>query len=217
MAEKVTADIGFEKQIWNAACVLRGNMDASEYKSVVLGLIFLKYISDRFEAKYQELVDEGDGFEEDIDEYTSEGIFFVPAGARWNEIARKLGTMVSRKLRELTEEDIQKIAGTHKAFVNGTLEEQKGYCAVVTTEDIAKQDYILTPGRYVPVPGYGFVMRKAPAIDPNRLYDYVYQYDESKWSEWHVISKEKYVEMSGKPIYEYDQLKYYDLNKIIKD
>ena len=68
MAEKVTADIGFEKQIWDAACVLRGNMDASEYKNVVLGLIFLKYISDRFEAKYQELVDEGDGFEEDIDE-----------------------------------------------------------------------------------------------------------------------------------------------------
>ena len=77
MAEKVTADIGFEKQIWDAACVLRGNMDASEYKNVVLGLIFLKYISDRFEAKYQELVEEGDGFEEDMDEYTSEGIFFV--------------------------------------------------------------------------------------------------------------------------------------------
>lgn len=49
MSEKNTADIGFEKQIWNAACVLRGNMDASEYKGVVLGLIFLKYISDRFE------------------------------------------------------------------------------------------------------------------------------------------------------------------------
>ena len=53
MAETNT---GFEKQIWDAACVLRGNMDASEYKSVVLGLIFLKYISDRFEAKYNELV-----------------------------------------------------------------------------------------------------------------------------------------------------------------
>ena len=92
MANKVTADIGFEKQIWDAACVLRGNMDASEYKNVVLGLIFLKYISDRFEAKYQELVEEGDGFEEDIDEYTSEGIFFVPAGARWNEIASKAHT-----------------------------------------------------------------------------------------------------------------------------
>ena len=65
MAENNTSNIGFEKQIWDAACVLRGNIDASEYKSVVLGLIFLKYISDRFEAKYKELVEEGDGFEED--------------------------------------------------------------------------------------------------------------------------------------------------------
>ena len=73
MAGKNTADIGFEKQIWDAACVLRGNMDASEYKNVVLGLIFLKYISDRFDDKYKELVEEGDGFEEYIDEYTSEG------------------------------------------------------------------------------------------------------------------------------------------------
>ena len=72
MAETNTSNIGFEKQIWDAACVLRGNIDASEYKSVVLGLIFLKYISDRFEAKYQELLAEGDGFEEDIDEYVAE-------------------------------------------------------------------------------------------------------------------------------------------------
>ena len=62
-----TSNISFEKQIWDAACVLRGNIDASEYKSVVLGLIFLKYISDRFAAKYKELVEEGDGFEEDQD------------------------------------------------------------------------------------------------------------------------------------------------------
>ena len=77
MAIKNTADIGFEKEIWKAADLLRGNLDASEYKSVVLGLIFLKYISDRFEAKYNALVAEGDGFEEDKDEYTSENIFFV--------------------------------------------------------------------------------------------------------------------------------------------
>ena len=63
--------------------------------------------------------------------------------------ARKLGTMVSRKLRELTEDDIQKIANTYKTFIDGTLEDEKGYCAVVSTEEIAKQDYILTPGRYV--------------------------------------------------------------------
>ena len=110
MAGKVTADIGFEKQIWDAACVLRGNMDASEYKSVVLGLIFLKYISDRFEAKYQELVSEGDGFEEDIDEYTSEGIFFVPAGARWSEIASKahtpeIGVVIDDAMRAIEKEN----------------------------------------------------------------------------------------------------------------
>ena len=106
MAEKNTADIGFEKQIWDAACVLRGNMDASEYKNVVLGLIFLKYISDRFDEKHRELVAEGDGFEEDIDEYTSEGIFFVPAGARWNEISAKahtpeIGTVIDDAMRAI--------------------------------------------------------------------------------------------------------------------
>ena len=63
--------------------------------------------------------------------------------------ARKMGTMVTRKLRELTDEDIQKIASTYNAFVDGTLDDVKGFCAVVTTQDIAKQDYILTPGRYV--------------------------------------------------------------------
>ena len=63
--------------------------------------------------------------------------------------ARKLGTMVTRRLRELTEADIMRMAGTYQAFCDGTLEDEKGYCAAVATEDIAKQDYILTPGRYV--------------------------------------------------------------------
>ena len=110
MVEKNTAGIGFEKQIWDAACVLRGNIDASEYKSVVLGLIFLKYISDRFEEKYQELLAEGDGFEEDIDEYTSEGIFFVPANARWNVIASKahtpeIGAVIDDAMRAIEKEN----------------------------------------------------------------------------------------------------------------
>ena len=108
--EKTTASIGFEKQIWEAACVLRGNMDASEYKSVVLGLIFLKYISDRFDEKYEQLQAEGDGFEEDIDEYTSEGIFFVPQGARWRDIAAKahtpeIGVVIDDAMRSIEKEN----------------------------------------------------------------------------------------------------------------
>lgn len=80
------SNIGFEKELWAAADKLRGSMDASEYKHVVLGLIFLKYISDKFENRYKELVLEGEGFEEDKDEYTMEGIFFVPEEARWDHI-----------------------------------------------------------------------------------------------------------------------------------
>lgn len=92
MADLNSANVGFEKQLWDAACILRGNMDASEYKQVVLGLIFLKYISDKFEERYNELIDEGEGFEEDLDEYVSRGVFYVPASARWSPIAAEAHT-----------------------------------------------------------------------------------------------------------------------------
>ena len=110
MATKNTADIGFEKEIWDAACVLRGNMDASEYKNVILGLIFLKYISDSFDEKYQELKDEGEGFEEDKDEYYSENIFYVPAGARWKDIAavshkEEIGTVIDKAMISIESEN----------------------------------------------------------------------------------------------------------------
>ena len=78
-----TANIGFEETLWKSADKLRGSMDSAEYKYVVLGLIFMKYISDKFETKYEELVEEGDGFEEDRDEYEAENIFWVPKEARW--------------------------------------------------------------------------------------------------------------------------------------
>ena len=66
--------------------------------------------------------------------------------------ARSMGTMVSRKLREFTEEDIAKVAGAFDAFREGTLEEEKGFSAIASVEDIKKQDYIITPGRYVGIP-----------------------------------------------------------------
>lgn len=58
MAEKNNANIGFEKQIWDAACVLWGHIPAAEYRKVIIGLIFLRYISSAFEKRYQELVAE---------------------------------------------------------------------------------------------------------------------------------------------------------------
>lgn len=82
----MAVNLEFENKLWEMADKLRGNIESSEYKHVVLGLIFLKYISDAFEEKYAELVAEGDGFEEDMDAYAEESIFFVPQSARWEFI-----------------------------------------------------------------------------------------------------------------------------------
>jgi type I restriction enzyme M protein len=93
--------IGFESKLWAAADALRNNMDAAEYKHVVLGLIFLKYISDAFEAKHAELESQrSQGADpEDPDEYRAANIFWVPKEARWEHLRAnapqpKIGTVV---------------------------------------------------------------------------------------------------------------------------
>jgi type I restriction enzyme M protein len=78
------APLGFEPTLWEAADRLRGHMDASEYKNVVLGLIFLKYISDAFEELHARLEAERGSDPEERDEYIAENIFWVPAEARWS-------------------------------------------------------------------------------------------------------------------------------------
>ena len=89
-AAKTAAKLGFEARMWAAADTLRGSMDASEYKHVVLGLIFLKYISDSFEELHSALkAGKGDhkgADPEDKDEYLAHGIFWVPESARWPAI-----------------------------------------------------------------------------------------------------------------------------------
>jgi type I restriction enzyme M protein len=67
--------------------------------------------------------------------------------------ARRMGTMVGRRLREMTKEDIDKVAGAFRAFDKGTLKDEKGFCAAVPLEDIARQGFILTPSRYVGTEG----------------------------------------------------------------
>jgi type I restriction enzyme M protein len=80
--------LGFEAKLWQAADALRNNMDAAEYKHVVLGLIFLKYVSDAFEERHAQLIaQKSQGADpEDRDEYRSENIFWVPKDARWSAL-----------------------------------------------------------------------------------------------------------------------------------
>lgn len=105
-----TTSIGFEEIIWRAADKLRGNLDAAEYKSVVLGLIFLKYISDKFEEKFEELKTDEWADVEDKDEYEADGVFFVPTEARWNVIKEaahtpEIGIIIDKALQSIEDEN----------------------------------------------------------------------------------------------------------------
>ena len=101
-----SANIGFEKQIWDAACVLWGHIPAADYRKVIVGLIFLRYIGSAFEKRYNELVAEGDGFEDDPDAYEEDNIFFVPKAARWQTISSaahtpEIGTVIDDAMRAI--------------------------------------------------------------------------------------------------------------------
>ena len=86
MSEKELKEL--ETKLWSAADEMRGAVSVSDYKFIVLGLIFLKYISDSFEDKYNSLVKEGEGLEEERDCYIAENIFYVPKNARWEYLVK---------------------------------------------------------------------------------------------------------------------------------
>ena len=124
MANGNNANIGFEKQIWDAACVLWGHIPAAEYRKVIVGLIFLRYISSAFEKRYQELVAEGDGFEDDRDAYVEDNIFFVPEDARWSKIASsahtpEIGTVIDDAMRAIEKENttLKNVLPKNYAFI----------------------------------------------------------------------------------------------------
>lgn len=110
MAKK-TGELKIEDQLWAAADALRGSMDASQYRNVVLGLIFLKYVSDSFEEKYQELINSDYPEDaEDQDQYIAENIFWLPKEARWtviNEAAKtpQIGEVIDDAMTAIEREN----------------------------------------------------------------------------------------------------------------
>lgn len=99
-----------EKQLWAAADKMRGAVPVSSYKFIILGLIFLKYISDSFEDRYNQLVSDGDGMEEERDAYTMDNIFYVPAKSRWNYLNEhskddNIGQIIDEALDEIEKEN----------------------------------------------------------------------------------------------------------------
>ena len=138
------ANLGFEAKLWAAADALRNNMDAAEYKHVVLGLIFLKYISDAFEAKHAELTSqktEG-ASPEDPDEYKAVNIFWVPKEARWQKLKANapqpiIGKMVDDAMTAI-ERDNPTLKGVlPKDFARQGLDKQRLGQIINLVSDIA--------------------------------------------------------------------------------
>ena len=106
---------GFEAEMFKAADKLRGNMEPSDYKHVALGLIFLKYISDAFEARHKALLAEDAQAAEDKDEYLADNVFWVPKDARWAHLQANaklptIGTLIDDAMRAI-EKDNESLKG----------------------------------------------------------------------------------------------------------
>jgi len=138
------SDLPFEAKLWAAADALRNNMDAAEYKHVVLGLIFLKYISDAFEAKHAELTaDRKSGADpEDPDEYRATGIFWVPKEARWTHLNANapqptIGTLVDKAMEAIERDNPSLKATLPKDFSRPGLDKQRLGQIINLVSDIA--------------------------------------------------------------------------------
>ncbi len=127
------ANLGFESQMWAAADKMRGHMNASEYKHVVLGLIFLKYISDAFQVKYDQLVltrDTENRDAEDRDEYVAANIFWVPIEARWSTLAAQaklptIGKLLDDAMVAIEKENPVLKGVLSKEYANSTLDKHR--------------------------------------------------------------------------------------------
>ncbi|RZB32528.1 MAG: type I restriction enzyme M protein [Desulfobacteraceae bacterium Eth-SRB1] len=126
------AHLGFEQKLWKAADKLRSNMDAAEYKHVVLGSIFLKYISDSFEERHEQLQEQVSEWAdpEERDEYSMENIFWVPGKARWSYLQKnakqpEIGKIIDDAM-ELIEKENPSLKGVlPKDYARPTIDKRR--------------------------------------------------------------------------------------------
>ena len=121
-AKNRNGDLNFEAKLWQAADKMRNNMDAAEYKHVVLGMIFLKYISDAFKELYQKLSSTKGADPEDPDEYRAENVFYVPKKARWDHLQKNAKQPTIGKLIDDAMDEIEK----DNAILKGVLSKNYG-------------------------------------------------------------------------------------------
>lgn len=124
------ANLGFEQKLWIAADKLRSNMDAAEYKHVVLGVIFLKYISDAFNEVYDELKKDSTADPEDLDEYVAKRVFWVPKKARWSYLSNnakkpEIGKLIDDAMDAIEKENRSLKGVLQKNYARPALNKQR--------------------------------------------------------------------------------------------
>lgn len=171
MSKSTSANVGFEEKLWAAADKMRGNMDPSEYKHVVLGLIFLKYISGSFEELHQKIEKE-EGIEEaeDKDYYIAENVFWVPQVSRWSYIrdnARKpeIGKIIDDAMYAIEKDNPDLKGVLRKEYSRPALDKQRlaGIIDIISqvdlqedkTKDILGRIYEYFLGRFAGSEGKG--------------------------------------------------------------
>ena len=130
MKKTTSANLEFEEKLWAASDKMRNNMDPSEYKHVVLGLIFLKYISDSFEELHEKLKADKLSDPEDKDEYLAENVFWVPQEARWNSLLQnakkaEIGKLVDDAMVAIEKENLSLKGVLPKDYARPTLDKQR--------------------------------------------------------------------------------------------
>ena len=128
--KKTNGDLNFEAKLWQAADKMRNNMDAAEYKHVVLGLIFLKYISDAFSELYQKLSNTKGADAEDPDEYRADNIFYVPKKARWDYLQKNakqptIGKLIDDAMDEIEKDNVVLKGVLPKNYAREGLDKQR--------------------------------------------------------------------------------------------
>lgn len=128
--EKVEKTQSLEKVLWDAANKLIGAVMPHDYMKMVLGLIFLKYVSDRFEAKYNQLVADGDGFEEERDAYAEDNVFWIPEKCRWSYIKQyvkdeQIGTILDQALIDIEKENDELKGILPKVYSKGDVDKRR--------------------------------------------------------------------------------------------
>ena len=123
-------DKDFKSTLWKAADKLRAQMDAAEYKHIVLGLIFLKYISDTFEVQRTKLEGVEGADPEDRDVYAADNVFWVPASARWAELQKQarsvsIGSVLDEAMASIEKENERLRGVLHKSYARPELDKRR--------------------------------------------------------------------------------------------